>query len=381
MIASFSNHSRTVSATKNGLPPHSACTRATRSSDSSSGWQLSRRAISSRVSVSASGARRMLQDLPALAELGQQRFELRVAGAGRGDDRSAAARPVEPSEPDRRASASAAARCRSRSSELLSAHCRSSKLRQTGWRVAISRKNADRARIDVVGLAAEIDLLVRLAGQVLAQLGRDAEQLAAVVVDDRQQPHQRLDGQAGDVGARQVLVGRAAASRRSCSRSSAMSWRMISTNGWNGDEVAVEATPLVDLAAVAARDPLGLLHHAALADPRLAADDDQRRRALVPTSEPLDGRRHRRSTSSIASCSLVRQTKPVTDRTGRIATSDAPETVRPLVDPEIAGDRRAQHAGRVGTPPRLLAEVLHHRVGDRRGDFGVRPRRAAAACR
>ena len=53
---------------------------------------------------------------------------------------------VEPSEPDRRASASAAARCRSRSSELLSAHCRSSKLRQTGWRVAISMKKADRAR-------------------------------------------------------------------------------------------------------------------------------------------------------------------------------------------------------------------------------------------
>ena len=59
VIASFSYQSRTVSATKNGLPPQSACTRATRSSDSSSGWQLSRSAISSRVSPSTSGARRM----------------------------------------------------------------------------------------------------------------------------------------------------------------------------------------------------------------------------------------------------------------------------------------------------------------------------------
>ena len=58
VIASFSNHSRTVSETKNGLPPHSSCTRATRSSDSSSGRQLSRRAISSRVSPSVSGASR-----------------------------------------------------------------------------------------------------------------------------------------------------------------------------------------------------------------------------------------------------------------------------------------------------------------------------------
>ena len=157
---------------------------------------------------------------------------------------------------------------------------------------------------DVVGFAAEIDLLVRLARQVLAQLGRDAEQLAAVVVDDGQQPSQptRRAGRrrAWPSGPRRA----GAASRRSWSRSSAINWRMISTNGWNGDEVAVEAPSLVDLAAVAAGDALGLLNHAALADPRLAADDDQRGRRLarpepaMPVDSGSGGARRRASRAS-----------------------------------------------------------------------------------
>ena len=53
-------------------------------------------------------------------------------------------------------------------------------------------------------------------------------------------------------------------------------------------QVAVEATPLVNLAAVAARDPLGLLHHAALADARLAADDHQRWGHLLVGDRPPD---------------------------------------------------------------------------------------------
>ena len=51
--------------------------------------------------------------------------------------------------------------------------------------------------------------------------------------------------------------------------------------GLERGQVAVEATPLVDLAAVTARDAFGLLHDAALADARLAADDDQRGGDLV----------------------------------------------------------------------------------------------------
>ena len=150
---------------------------------------------------------------------------------------------VEPSVPTAVRSASAAARCRNRSSELLSAHCRSSKLRQTGWKRRDLEEESRQGAEDVVGLAAEIDLLVRLARQVLAELRRDAKQLAAIVVDDAQQAHQRLGGEPSDVGAGQVRRRRAATSRRSWNLSSAMSWRMISTNGWKGDRLPSKHRP------------------------------------------------------------------------------------------------------------------------------------------
>ena len=98
---------------------------------------------------------------------------------------------TEPSETARRAWARDVARCRSRSSDDLSAHCRSSKLRHTGCRVAISTKNADR-RENIVGLAAIVDLAKRFAGQVFAEFRCDAQQLAAIIAHDSQQPRRRF---------------------------------------------------------------------------------------------------------------------------------------------------------------------------------------------
>ena len=149
-----------------------------------------------------------LDDLLALAERVDQGLELRVAGACRGDDR-------QPRRGDRAIRAGPPGRVQGRGEvpqqveralvgplQILEAHADRLEGRQLDEE---GRQGAE----DVVGIAAEIDLLVRFAGQVLAQLGRDAKQLATVVVDHGQQPRHGFDGLARGVGGRQVHVGRA----------------------------------------------------------------------------------------------------------------------------------------------------------------------------
>ena len=77
-----------------------------------------------------------------------------------------------------------------------------------------------------------------------------------------------------------------------------------------------------------AGDALGLLHHAALADARLAEDNDERFRhsSARADSAMADGERHRTSSSPSASSSTDRQTKPVTDSAGRAWSGPAPYT-------------------------------------------------------
>ncbi len=221
--------------------------------------------------------------------------------------------------------------------------------------------------VDVVGLAAVVDLLVGLSGEILAQLGCDAEQLAAVVVDDAQEPDQRLGRQAGDVRAGQILVGRRhLASLLELELGDELAEDL--GERVEGREVAVEASSLVDLAAVAASDAFGLLHHAALTDPRLAADHDDRSGDFLAGRDGTEA-----ATQDIVDDLLL--AGPADEagdgqRWSERGDRDAGDS-GPLVDAEDPRDRGAERAGGIGPAPRLLAEVLHHRVGDRLGDAGL----------